>query len=204
QKLSKYLKESTERIGASWVQARKIGVSAKRGIIDLDAGQKQSFENYKIVRQGDFIYNMMRANIGSIALYEGSELAITSPDYVVFKITEYLSAKLLLSFLKSPIGLMEINANTKGSVRSRLYFKSLCNINYAIAPKAIQKQAEHIISWFSKSLDKYQSTVDSDLNKLSAGLLEKAINGELVPQKVEDEPASALLKSLRQIQKIGK
>lgn len=118
EKIGQFLEEGTERIGETWNDCRLIGVSAKDGIIDLRTGQKKTFEKYKIVRKGDFIYNTMRVNIGSIAIYKGDEPAITSPDYVVFRTNNRLSSDLLLGFLKGEQGLLEIGANTKGSVSS--------------------------------------------------------------------------------------
>lgn len=100
EKLSDFLEESTKRIGKDWRDKLKVGVSAQKGIIHLETGQKTSFENYKIVLPGDFVYNAMRVNIGSIAQYAGKEIAITSPDYIVFRVKRYLSPKLLLEFPK--------------------------------------------------------------------------------------------------------
>jgi len=187
--LSKYLLERTERIGTNWHNKPKIGVSSKDGIIDLNIGQKASFENYKIVQPGDFIYNTMRINIGSIAQYIGEDIAITSPDYVVFRIKENLSAKLLLSFLKSPNGLMEINSLTKGSVRSRLYFKNLIKIYYPLAPIEVQSEAERILGWFISTKSSLESTLDYSCSELSKKALSKAFDGSLVKQipKYEDQ-----------------
>jgi type I restriction enzyme, S subunit len=178
EKLDKYLIENSKRIGKNWEGLNKVGVSAKKGIIDLDVGMKSSFENYKVVNPGDFIYNTMRVNIGSIAQYKGEKPAITSPDYVVFKIQGRLSPHLLLGFLKSAPGLMEINNHTKGSVRSRLYFRSLANINYPIAPDDLQEQAETILRWFSVSIETFQERFTKNMTSLSTSILEMVFSGK--------------------------
>lgn len=193
--LSRFLQERTERIGTEWGDKRKLGVSARDGIIDLDTGMKTTFENYKIVMPGDFVYNAMRVNIGSIAQYNGSDIAITSPDYIVFKIVSHLSPKLLLGFLKSASGITEINNNTKGSVRSRLYFKSLSNINMPVAPLKIQQKAELLLKWFDDSIAAL-TTVTDKLEKVKQESLNKAFRGELEPQDPTDEPASKLLERI--------
>jgi len=177
-KLENYLTECTERIGKRWQGLEKVGVSAKKGIIDLDTGTKLSFENYKIVNPGDFIYNTMRVNIGSIAQYKGNQIAITSPDYVVFKINSHLSPHLLLGYLKSATGLKEISSNTKGSVRSRLYFKSLANIGYPIAPDSLQEQGETILQWFSASIGIFDEKIQTILQQLYTSILEKMLSGK--------------------------
>lgn len=202
--LKEYLEEGTERIGKDWPGKLKIGISAQKGIIDLDVGQKQTFENYKIVRPGDFVYNAMRVNIGSIGIYEGSEIAITSPDYIVFRITNLLSPKLLLRFLKSKGGLLEIGANTQGSVRSRLYFKYLINVNYPIAPLKKQIEAEKFLSIFDTAINEWNRNISIQLDNLKQSILSKAFSGELVEQLLEDGDARELLEALRQAQRPGK
>ncbi|WP_079242485.1 restriction endonuclease subunit S [Chryseobacterium indologenes] len=187
QKIGQYLEECTERIGENWKGIRLVGVSAKEGIIDLRIGQKDSFEKYKIVKTGDLIYNTMRVNIGSIAIYEGIENALTSPDYVVFRVKRHVSPQLLLNYLKSEQGLLEIGTNTKGSVRARLYFSALSEIKMPIAPVQIQSLAEKFLKEFSNSLKKIHRIEKVTLESLSRAILVKAFKGELTEQLDTDE-----------------
>lgn len=184
--LKNFIEEGTERIGENWPNKFKVGVSAREGVIELETGQKSSFENYKIVRPGDFVYNAMRVNIGSIVQYRGNEIGITSPDYIVFRIKHSLSPKLLLNWLKSENGILQINSNTKGSVRSRLYFKNLANVNYPIAPEKTQIQAEKILGWY-QNLESYQTEkLSRQISELRQSILAKAFRGELVRQEVKE------------------
>ena len=77
------------------------------------------------VRHNDFVYNPMRANIGSIGLVP-KELdgSLTSPDYVVFR-SKKLNPEFLLSLLRSPFYRMYIDVVSTGSIRDRLYFQDL-------------------------------------------------------------------------------
>jgi type I restriction enzyme M protein len=79
----------------------------------------------KKVRFNDFVYNPMRANIGSIGLVP-KELdgSLTSPDYVVFR-SKKLNPQFLLSLLRSPFYRMYIDVVSTGSIRDRLYFQTL-------------------------------------------------------------------------------
>jgi len=199
QKIGRYLEEGTERIGKNWSKSRKIGVSAKKGIIELSIGQKKTFENYKVVRQGDFIYNTMRVNIGSVAIYTGKENAITSPDYVVFRVKNFLSSELLLGFLKSDQGLLEIGANTKGSVRARLYFKSLSEIRMPVSGEETQILAQKFLSSFSISLRKLKKISKTKFVDLEKAILNKAFKGELVAQLESDGDARELLEEIRHL-----
>ncbi|MFI8379036.1 restriction endonuclease subunit S [Leeuwenhoekiella sp. NPDC079379] len=193
--IGKFLEEGTERIGENWNKCRLIGVSAKEGITDLRVGQKKSFEKYKVVRKGDFIYNTMRVNIGSIAIYNEDAPAITSPDYVVFRTNKKLSSDLLLGFLKSDQGLLEIGANTKGSVRARLYFKSLSNIRMPYGEE-VQQLAQNFLGTYNSTLMDLNKLFDSKIPELRQSILNKAFKGELVPQLESDGDARELLKEI--------
>jgi type I restriction enzyme M protein len=82
----------------------------------------------KHVDGGDFVYNPMRVNIGSIGIVpNGLENAITSPDYVVFK-TKGINSDFLLHLLRSPFYRMYIDVISTGSIRDRLYFEDLQTI----------------------------------------------------------------------------
>lgn len=195
-KLGDYCEEGRERIKEGWFGKRLIGVSKDEGVTDLRVGTKASFENYKIVRPGDFLYNPMRVDIGSIAIYDNEEIAITSPDYIVFRVTHTLSPLLLLAFLKSELGLAEINNNTQGSVRSRLYFINLCNINFPLGEAADQQQAQEVLQVFNE-VERQGESLYGKLTLIEQGFLNKAFAGELTEQDPNDEPASALLERVR-------
>ena len=56
----------------------------------------------KVVRHNDFVYNPMRANIGSIGLVpKDLDGSLTSSDYVVFR-SKKLKPEFLLNLLRSP------------------------------------------------------------------------------------------------------
>lgn len=189
--LSNFVVERNKRVGENWFEYDKIGVSAKDGIIDLDAGTKKTFEKYKIVEPGDIIYNTMRINIGSVAVYEGNSPAITSPDYVVFSVKK-ASKYLVLNYLKSEVGKTNISSATTGSVRSRLYFKNLVNIPFPEITSERHKFAESILKWFESSIAKIR-IIDTDLlSKLSKAILQQAFKGKLVGQLPTDGDAKEL------------
>jgi len=193
-KIGSYCCNCNERYGKSIAKLRTIGVNKDKGITDLKSKAKD-YSKYKVVNSGDFIYNPMRVNIGSIAIYSGNENCITSPDYVVFRTINGLSSSLLLKYLKSNQGLLEINHNTQGSVRSRLYYDNLCEIKIPIAPVEEQLKAEKILKVFSE-INSRKVKVLNLLNKLSQSVLAKAFRGELVPQDPNDEPAEKLLERI--------
>lgn len=142
----------------------------------------------------------MRVDIGSIAIWNGNEDAITSPDYVVFSCTSPVSSLLLLKFLKSSHGLSEINNNTQGAVRSRLYFRNLANIDFPYSGDQNHLISEKLLIGFEKLFVK-RKKIENLLHKLKQVILAKAFRGELVPQDPNDEPAEKLLIRIKEEKK---
>lgn len=180
--LEELTEERVERIGKKNPKCRKIGVDNKLGVVDLRVTGKQNFENYKIVKQGDILYNPMRINVGSLALYNDSEDAITSPDYIVFSIRPEFSKWLIFKFLKSSFGAQEISKKLKGAVRERLYYKSLKEIKFPNPQKDTHKQAERIIEVVNTNFLSQKKTLLVLISKLKESILLKAFEGRLVEQ----------------------
>lgn len=84
--IGEFIEESPERNKELKFDAKDLkGVNCEGKIIDSIANtQGLKFDNYKIVRNGDFAYSN-RINVGSIALNRGKD-CIISPSYVVFKV----------------------------------------------------------------------------------------------------------------------
>lgn len=126
--------ESDARIGKSYDKHTKLlGVSAEDGICEPKTAIGKSPSRYKILNAGYLAYNPMRINIGSIGFIQKDHPGgITSPDYVVFYCTEALNPDYVYHYLRSEAGKHAINQKTKGSVRFRLYYKQLGDIEIPV------------------------------------------------------------------------
>jgi type I restriction enzyme M protein len=142
---------SSRRLG-NWVQQRgqragdqevtdAIGVSNAGGLVPFRGKIGADTRRYRRVEVGDFVYNPMRVNVGSLALCRHpSEEGWASPEYVVFRLADDapISAEYLLFFLKSTAGSTEINRHVQGSVRARLYLDNLRQVEVPVPVEPAQ------------------------------------------------------------------
>lgn len=127
----------------------KLGVKELKGVTSQGAFEKTkakteglNFKNYKILKKGTFAYNPSRINIGSIAILE-EDIAIVSPMYVVFKISEQQKNLLLPEFLYLWFKRAEFQRSTLfyavGSVRDTFNWEDMCRVKIPLPPIEVQR-----------------------------------------------------------------
>jgi hypothetical protein len=92
-------------------------------------------DRYRCVESNDIAYNPMRAAQGAFGLCRSSsEEGLVSPDYVVFGLKDGapVSPEYILSYLKSRDGRREIESHSHGSLRRRLRYKDLEEIQLPV------------------------------------------------------------------------
>lgn len=177
------------------------GVSNEDGIIKTKYAAEDKAEEYKIIEKGCFAYNPYRVNVGSIGFLSEDTKGLISPAYVVFKPKpNSIIPELLFKFLKSDEGLRQIIFYSRGTVRQALRFEDLCKIEIAI-PNYPEQQVLYKKLINSQQKSKIlQSELKSQIElvkKIRRQLLQDAVQGKLVPQNPNDEPASELLKKIK-------
>jgi restriction endonuclease S subunit len=147
QPLGELLIERKQRIGTFDADGLPLlGVSNQEGLHRSGMPRISDMSRYLRVEKDWFAYNPMRINVGSIGWAQTTEqVGVISPDYVVFSCSERVLPSLLFSFLKHRRGLQEINAATAGSVRERLYFDKLAQIEFPLPPFTEQRRMVHQI-----------------------------------------------------------
>lgn len=177
------------------------GVSNEDGITKSKFAAEHKADDYKIIEKDCFAYNPYRINVGSIGLLEDDTVGLISPAYVVFKPKpRSIIPQLLLKFLKSAEGLRQIKMYARGTVRQALRFEDLCKIEIAIPDYDEQVEFFKRISETETESNILSTELTHQLDlvkQLRQAFLREAMQGKLVPQDPNDDPASELLEKIK-------
>lgn len=177
-----------------------FSVSKEKGFIDSSeffaaSVQSQDISNYKIVKDGDIVFNPARANVGSIAINDSGKTGVVSPMYTVFRVKEdtNLVPEYLFHLLTSKKGVEQIKLLSSGAVRQTLKMDDLLNLEIPIPPQSFQrsfKNNHQLINNAIKVIKEYEPYIKVDPNwekiklneifKLEKGLrpIQKTEHGE--------------------------
>lgn len=149
------------------------------GMIPMDEGViGESIERYKTVSRFDFAYNPMRINVGSIAMWNGDDDVLVSPDYVVFRCGPELDAEFLNHYRKSNYWHQFVNSSGGGSVRVRIYFSDLADMKLKLPPIDEQKAIAAVLNTQDKELELLRRKC-SARKEQKKGLMQRLLTGRV-------------------------
>ena len=151
--------------------------------------------------RGDIILGIV-GSIGAVAIYKSDEKVIAQRSIAIIK-TEIFNYFLTCAF-ESNLFKEYAKTYSKGTAQRGLYLKALKEFLVPIPPLNEQKRIVNIINNLDPLINEYninKKKLDK-LNfefpdKLKSSILQEAIQGKLVPQNPNDEPAYVLLERIR-------
>lgn len=94
----------------------------------------KKLNNYNIVYPNEFAYNPSRINVGSIDFLINESPVLVSPLYNVFKTDSDLDNNYLKYFIRSRLGLVQIENLTSGSVRDSVNYSAFKRMKIPLPP----------------------------------------------------------------------
>ena len=185
-------------------------LNIRNGEITLDNVQRyvteQDFlkENPRTnISRGDIILGIIGGSIGNIAIYNHDTKVIAQRSIAIMN-PLLINHQFTLYILKSPFVVTQLSKYASGSAQGGVYLGNLKQILLPLPPLAEQKRIVAKIEELMPKVEEYgkaQEALDK-LNaelpeKLKKSILQEAIEGRLVPQDPNDEPASVLLDKIR-------
>jgi type I restriction enzyme S subunit len=153
-----------------------VGVTSD-GVFSVPKGNVNGVDlkPYKIVNNGDFVYNPSRFDLGSIA-YRKEGLCIVSHLYQIFHLNEEGKKKIdpdwLFFYLRRDEFRREVTFRNFGSQRPEFDFNDLSEIELPLPSLDIQKQYTAVYQAACDNMNVYQSRLDS-LKTVCDGYIDK-------------------------------
>lgn len=156
-----------------------MGVTKAQGVVPMReqtiAGE---ISRYKRIPPRAFAYNPMRINVGSIAMNEGDEEVLVSPDYVVFACNaDGLDPDYLDHLRKTSWWAHYINSGGSGSVRQRTYYDDLAALKLPLPELDEQKAIAAVLNTARDDLAATEREIEA-LTLQKRGLMQKLLTGE--------------------------
>lgn len=175
-KLGEYIERSTaNNHSLKYKEDLIVGVTSD-GVFSLPKGNVQGVDlkPYKIVNNGDFVYNPSRFDLGSIA-YRTEGLCIVSHLYQIFHLNEKGKEKIdpiwLFIYLRRNEFRREVTFRNFGSQRPEFNFNDLSDIELPLPSIEQQRKYVNVYLALQNNLAAYQSKVE-ELKLVCDGYIE--------------------------------
>ena len=165
-------------------------------------GERKAVGDKTIFDSGDILYSKLRPYLLKILV--APDCGICTPEIVPFKVFGNIVPDYIVAFLKCPYVNTVINSVTYGVKMPRVGTKTMTELLVPLPPLSEQKRIIKKLCEVEPLADNYTEAYVqvAKLNQefpelLKKSILQEAIQGKLVSQDPNDEPASILLDRIR-------
>lgn len=163
---------------------------------------KPSKTDMILVKQGDLVISGINVEKGAMSIYRGEGDIIATIHYSSYQYnTEKIDIDFLRHFLKSKTFIDALKEQVPGGIKTEIKAKHILQLKVTI-PSSIEEQRVLVefLDKQNKTLEKQSSELTHQLSlvkQLRQAFLREAMQGKLVPQDPNEEPAAVLLEKIK-------
>ena len=166
-------------------------------------GERKAVGDKTFFEAGNVLYSKLRPYLLKVLVAPAD--GICTPEIVPFSLYGKILPEYIVAFLKSPYVDGVINAVTYGVKMPRVGTQTMTSLLLPLPPLNEQQRIVNKVNEVMPVVAKYDTTYSKvkELNEtfpeaLKRSILQRAVQGKLVPQDPADEPAEALLERIRE------
>ena len=155
-------------------------------------------------RKGDLLLSKVGTTGIPLIIDDDREFSIFVSLALIKFFSKFIDSSFLITLLNSPLVQMQVKENTRGVGNKNWVLTAISNTLLVIPPLHEQQRIVEKIGFLNPYIVRYARSESklSHLNKeigsnLKNSILHEAIQGKLVPQNPNDEPASVLLQRIK-------
>ena len=202
--IGSFLRERPDRIEpnqANFLGLKRIEKIDFSGNIYL-ADNTSTRTNMILVKPGDLVISGINVAKGALAVYEGKEDVLATIHYSSYEFDKsVIDIEYLKWFLISNKFMNILKEQVGGGIKTELKPKKFLSLKIKLPDINLQKEIAKKINNVYDEIELLKVTNEENyelISKLRQSILQEAVQGKLVPQDPNDEPASVLLERIRE------